>query len=83
MGAEEHNLRAFPLAGIADAAEVPGVLLKYGEFTTPFDLRDGINVDRNCTEIKVAVVGACHGFTNASYKPSVRPSLAAISSNFR
>jgi hypothetical protein len=26
---------------------------------------------------------ACHGFTNASNRPSVRPSLAPISSNFR
>jgi hypothetical protein len=55
-GAEEHNLRAFPLAGIADAAEASGALLKYGELTTPFDLRDGVNVVRNRTEIRVAVV---------------------------
>jgi hypothetical protein len=55
-GAEEHNLRAFPLAGIVDAAEASGALLKYGEFTTPFDLRDGVRVVRNRTEIRVAVV---------------------------
>lgn len=55
-GAEEHNLRAFPVAGISDAAEASGALLKYGEFTTPFDLRDGVNVVRNRTEIRVDVV---------------------------
>jgi hypothetical protein len=40
VGSEEHNLRSFLLAGIADALGVTRLLLKYGDFTVPLDLRD-------------------------------------------
>jgi hypothetical protein len=55
-GAEHHNLRAFLLAGIADGCGVPRTILKYGEFVTAFDLRDGVTVVRDRSEIYSAVV---------------------------
>ena len=55
-GAEEHNLRAYLLAGIADGAGVPRAVLKYLDFTAPFDLRDGVVTVRDRSDIQTAVV---------------------------
>lgn len=55
-GAEEHNLRAYLLAGIADGAGVPRSILKYQDFTAPFDLRDGVTTVQDRDEIKLAVL---------------------------
>lgn len=55
VGAKEHNLRAFLLAGIADATGTPRSLLKYGDFVVAFDLRDGVTIIHNRDEIRDAV----------------------------
>lgn len=54
---DEHNLRSFLLAGIADACNIPRVILKYGEFDTAFDLRDGVIVAKDRQIIQDSVFG--------------------------
>ena len=56
IGSEEHNLRAFLLAGIAEAAGVPYALLKHGSFITAFDLRDRVDVVNDRTDIQSVVL---------------------------
>lgn len=55
VGDEDHNLRAFLLAGLADGFGIPRCLIKYGEFVTAFDLRDGVTIGRDRPEIVSAV----------------------------
>jgi hypothetical protein len=71
-GSEEHNLRAFLLAGLAEALQVPYILLKYGEFTVDFDLRDRVIPARSRNEINDAVVALLpliHERTQGSWRP--------------
>lgn len=56
-GSEDHNLRAFLLAGIADGCGVPRVLLKYGDFVPSFDLRDGVKSIKRVEDIDDFVTG--------------------------
>ena len=42
VGSESHNLRAYLLAGLCDGLGVPHLILRYGDFIAPFDLRDDI-----------------------------------------
>ncbi|MBE9188768.1 hypothetical protein IQ270_30135, partial [Microcoleus sp. LEGE 07076] len=42
VDSEYHNLRAYLLAGLADGLGIPHLILKYGDFTPPFDLRDDV-----------------------------------------
>ncbi|MEP1143990.1 MAG: hypothetical protein ABJH52_09735 [Henriciella sp.] len=55
-GSEEHNLRAYLLAGIADGSSVPKCVLKYQKFTAPFDLRDDVVQINRIEDIQDAIV---------------------------
>lgn len=57
VGSEAHNLRSYLLAGLADGLGVPYLMLRYGDFNAPFDLRDDITPLTDLASIKGKVDG--------------------------
>lgn len=50
-----HNMRAYLLAGLADGLGIPYLVLKYGDFVAPLDLRDRVTPIRYVDDVDEAV----------------------------